>query len=131
MLNLPPHGLVLASAVMSPCLALSVFATAVGTAAVVTPGLAQSSPPTATEAEADREQPPSRPVETAIVTTPSGDRLTVRSGPGASYGVIDSLANGQTLQLSGLTLGNWAQLLGGGWVYLPYLQMSEGAAGAN
>jgi len=130
MLNLPPYGLVLAS-VMSPCLALSVFVTAVGIITVATPGLAQSSPPTATEAEADREQPPSRPVETATVTTPSGDRLTVRSGPGASYGVIDSLANGQTLQLSGLTLGNWAQLLGGGWVYLPYLQISEGAAGAN
>jgi len=67
----------------------------------------------------------------ATVATPNGDRLTVRSGPGASYGVIDSLANGQTLQLSEVILGNWIQLLGGGWVYLPYLQMSEGAAGAN
>ncbi len=116
---------------MSPCLTLGLFVTAVGTVTVATPGLAQPSPPTDTEAEADRQPPLARPAEQAIVVTPNGDRLTVRSGPGASYGVIDSLANRQTLQLSGLTLGNWAQLLGGGWVYLPYLQLAEGAAGAN
>ncbi len=131
MSNLKPHGLPNATVVIPFCVIITGLVAALGTVVAATPGLTQPSPAASGGEEINREQPPSRPVETAIVTTPSGDRLTVRSGPGASYGVIDSLANGQTLQLSGLTLGNWAQLFGGGWVYLPYLQMSEGAAGAN
>lgn len=118
------------------CCPTAVAAVVLGCLALSTPTLAQSSSPPgppvglepnqplapAAEPPATGEPADSRPIEQAIVATPSGDRLTVRSGPGASYEIIGSLADGQSLQLSGLTLGNWAQLAGGGWVYVPYLQ---------
>lgn len=114
----------------------AIAAVALGCFSLSPPTLAQSAVPTGPKVEVGPDQPlvpaaeppaageptESRPVEQAIVATPSGDRLTVRSGPGASYEIIGSLANGQSLQLSGLTLGNWTQLAGGGWVYVPYLQ---------
>lgn len=106
------------------------------TVALITPSVAQQSAPEGNEGGVNRSQPTPSPRlsdgesepgvnesgTSATVVTPNGDRLTVRSGPGASYAIIDSLTNGQTLQLSEVILGNWIQLLGGGWVYLPYLQ---------
>lgn len=136
LIQLQPHRAGHSSTVPSLLCSIAVTTVGLGCLALSTPALAQSSAPPGQQVELEPSQTlspttesptagepaESRPVEQAVVSTPSGDRLTVRSGPGASYEIIGSLANGQSLQLSGLTLGNWAQLAGGGWVYVPYLQ---------
>ncbi|HEY9644806.1 MAG TPA: peptidoglycan-binding protein [Chroococcidiopsis sp.] len=73
------------------------------------------------------------PTVTAIVAAPSGVR--VRANPGISAEVIDSYDNGQTVSLTGETVGRdgytWARLSGrDGWVAREFLS-SGGATAAR
>ncbi|CAN5826813.1 hypothetical protein BH10CHL1_BH10CHL1_07040 [soil metagenome] len=62
----------------------------------------------------------------------SGQNLNVRSGPGASFGIVGSLANGTQIQVIGKnTDGDWLQvqvasIQGEGWVFAPAITMSDG-----
>ncbi|MCX6049833.1 MAG: SH3 domain-containing protein [Chloroflexi bacterium] len=72
---------------------------------------------------------PTTPVN-AVVSS-SGQSLNVRSGPGASFGIVGSLANGTSIQVIGKnTGGDWLQIQlasikGEGWVFAPAVSMSD------
>jgi uncharacterized protein YgiM (DUF1202 family) len=70
-------------------------------------------------------------VLTAIVST-GGDRLNVRSGPGAGYAVIDKVANGAALTVVGRNAaGDWLQIQVPdaaselGWVAASFVQVGN------
>ncbi|HEY9623632.1 MAG TPA: peptidoglycan-binding protein [Crinalium sp.] len=50
----------------------------------------------------------------------NGDPLNVHAGPGESYGVIGSLADGTPVQIVGQQ-GDWGQITSGGWVSLDWI----------
>ena len=52
----------------------------------------------------------------AAVVNTNGSPLNVRSGPGLGYRVVSTLANGTTINLSGLDADGWSQLSNGNWV---------------
>jgi len=53
-----------------------------------------------------------------VVTSTAG--LNIRSGPGKSYAVIGSLANGAVVSTTGTYSNGWAQLSAGRWVSATY-----------
>jgi uncharacterized protein YraI len=52
--------------------------------------------------------------DTVTVST-NGSPLTVRSGPGSSYGAIDYLSNGTSVRVLNYS-GGWYEIAGGGWI---------------
>ncbi|MEQ8537988.1 MAG: SH3 domain-containing protein [Coleofasciculus sp. D1-CHI-01] len=58
----------------------------------------------------------------AAVVDTNGSPLNVRSGPGLGYGVVSTLANGTTINLSGLDADGWSQLSNGNWVASRWVQ---------
>lgn len=59
----------------------------------------------------------------AIVDTPNGQPIPLRYGPGTEYFVIETVSQGGSVTLSGRSNGDWAETLGGAWVYRPYLRI--------
>ncbi|MBD2090250.1 SH3 domain-containing protein [Microcoleus sp. FACHB-1515] len=59
----------------------------------------------------------------AIVDSPNGQPVPLRYGPGTEYFVIENLPQGASVTLSGRSNGDWAETLGGAWVYRPYLRL--------
>lgn len=59
----------------------------------------------------------------AIVDSPNGQPVPLRYGPGVEYFVIETLSQGASVTLSGRSNGDWAETLGGAWVYRPYLRV--------
>jgi hypothetical protein len=57
----------------------------------------------------------------AIVRRPGGT-LDIRSGPGITYRVTDTLQDGQRVTLSGRSDEDWTELAEGGWVSTQYLE---------
>jgi len=58
----------------------------------------------------------------AAVVDTNGSPLNVRSGPGLGYRVVNTLANGTTINLSGLDADGWSQLSNGNWVSSRWVQ---------
>lgn len=48
--------------------------------------------------------------------------VKVYSGPSNSYRVVDTLENGQRIILTGRQENNWAELQGGGWIPVQYVE---------
>jgi Bacterial SH3 domain len=61
----------------------------------------------------------------AVVRTPQGGSLRVRSGPGLNYRVLRSLDRGTRIVLSGRSNQDWVELRGGGWVTSIYLDFDS------
>lgn len=59
----------------------------------------------------------------AIVDTPNGQPIPLRYGPGTEYFAIETIPQGASVTLSGRSNGDWAETLGGAWVYRPYLRV--------
>ncbi len=65
------------------------------------------------------------------VVSSSGKSLNIRGGPGASFGIVGSLANGTQIQVLGQdTSGDWLQIQlasskGAGWVFAPAVTLSD------
>jgi uncharacterized protein YgiM (DUF1202 family) len=65
----------------------------------------------------------------AYVST-NGDPLNVHDGPGISYSVINSLADGTRIVIV-QQQGDWAQIQGGGWVSTNWISATESNSGGN
>lgn len=65
----------------------------------------------------------------AAVVDTNGSPLNVRSGPGLGYGVVSTLANGTTINLSGLDADGWSQLSNGNWVASRWIAGEGGDSG--
>jgi uncharacterized protein YraI len=65
----------------------------------------------------------------AAVVNTNGSPLNVRSGPGLGYGVVSTLANGTTINLSGLDADGWSQLSNGNWVASRWVRGENGGSG--
>ena len=64
----------------------------------------------------------------AAVVNTNGSPLNVRSGPGLGYGVVNTLANGTTIPLSGRDSDGWSQLANGNWVASRWVRGENGGS---
>lgn len=69
-------------------------------------------------------QPIARTV--AIVSTPSGYALNIRTGPGTNYAWVGQYVHGTRLPFTGRFSGTWTELTTGNWVDGTYLRFAEG-----
>ncbi|MBD2462106.1 SH3 domain-containing protein [Oscillatoria sp. FACHB-1407] len=63
-----------------------------------------------------------------VRVTTNGNVLNVRSGPGTDFNVIDELANGAIVSVSGRTSDGWLELSNGGWIASSWVNRSPGQA---
>lgn len=82
------------------------------------------SPETTEEAPAEESTP-------TTTTKWAADDINVRSGPGTDYGVVDVLDQGDTIEVTGTTNGDWTEIIYNGascWVNSAYVSDTEVAA---
>ncbi|MBP0017232.1 MAG: peptidoglycan-binding protein [Cyanobacteria bacterium SBLK] len=63
------------------------------------------------------------------VSTPKGDCLNARTGPGTNYKIDMCVSNGATLKTVVGNRGDWLQLSSDRWVYGPYTKAAAGVGG--
>lgn len=62
----------------------------------------------------------------AIVSTPPGYGLNIRTGPGTGYARVGQYVHGTRVPFTGRFSGGWTELIDGKWVDSNYLQFAEG-----
>lgn len=65
------------------------------------------------------------------VSTPKGDCLNARTGPGTNYKIDMCVSNGATLKTIVGSRGDWLQLSSDRWVYGPYTKTAAGVGGIS
>jgi len=94
-----------------------------------TPPVEETTPP-AEEAPVEEAPVEEAPVEEAPATTTkwAADDVNVRTGPGLDYEVVDVLDQGDTMEATGVTNGDWTEIIYGGvsrWVNSAYVSDTE------
>ena len=64
-------------------------------------------------------------------STPKGDCLNARTGPGTNYKIDMCVSNGATLKTVVGSRGDWLQLSSGRWVFGPYTKAVGGVGGVS
>jgi uncharacterized protein YraI len=67
--------------------------------------------------------PTATPQNIAIVSTPAGYALNIRTGPGANFNRIGQYLNNTRVGLTGQARGNWVELTNGYWVDSTFLKV--------
>ncbi|RLP11995.1 C40 family peptidase [Propionibacterium australiense] len=74
------------------------------------------------------EQAPAQESTPATTTKWAADDVNVRTGPGLDYSVVDVLDQGDTIEATGVTNGDWTEIIYGGvsrWVNSAYVSDTE------
>ena len=78
--------------------------------------------PTPSPSPAPPEQAEQATPRDVRVATGDGMDMLVFTGPGTQHDQLSPIADGTQVRITGQFEGNWAELEGGGWAYLPWLE---------